>query len=127
MGVGNRERFCPSDVHFHVASVVGGGLNQERPVFGIHRDSQIRRRPHPKGITTNADGQARGFVEFYRRICMRKCHGRSRLSPAQDPKVRQGNTLRHPPEIGPAAPETLQWPSTASSGRRLTRTTWGGW
>ena len=45
----------------------------------------------------------------------------------QEPKVRQGNTLRHPPEIGPAAPETLQWPSTASSGRRLTRTTWGGW
>ncbi len=43
----------------------------------------------------------------------------------QDPNVLQNKVL-HEPEIGPVTPETLQWPRTASSGRRLTRTTCGG-
>src|ERR1700719_2937135 len=31
------------------------------------------------------------------------------------------------PVVGPADPESLQWPSTASSGRRLIVTILGGW
>jgi hypothetical protein len=46
-------------------------------------------------------------------------------SSVQDPNVLQNNVL-HEPEIGPVTPVTLQWPRTASSGRRLTRTTCGG-
>jgi hypothetical protein len=43
-----------------------------------------------------------------------------------EPCVRHGTPERHPPLTGPADPVVLQWPSTASSGRRLTRTTFGG-
>ncbi len=44
----------------------------------------------------------------------------------QDPILLQVTAPRQDDETGPADPETLQCPSTASSGRKLTRITLGG-
>ena len=42
-----------------------------------------------------------------------------------DPNVRQERVMQDP-DTGPADPVILQCPSTASSGRKLTATTFGG-
>jgi hypothetical protein len=46
---------------------------------------------------------------------------------AYEPYERQDTNALHDPLVGPEDPQTLQCPSTASSGRKLTRTTCGGW
>jgi hypothetical protein len=58
-------------------------------------------------------------------LCLRRGHGI--FFGPHEPGVRHTITpLRQDPDTGPAEPLTLQCPSTASAGRKLTRSTLGG-